>query len=412
MHDNGNSNMTHALLPVFQPASVLFDHGEGAWLVAANGERYLDFGAGIAVNALGYAHPHLIEALERQGRKLWHLSNVYRIAETERLAERLTAASFADVAFFANSGAEANECAIKIARRHHHAMGHPDRWHIITFEGAFHGRTLATMAAGGNRKYLDGFGPETNGFNQCPFGDIEAVRASITPQTAAIMIEPIQGESGIRPASQTFLHHLRELCNAHGLLLIFDEIQCGMGRTGSLFAHQDIGVIPDIMSLAKGLGGGFPIGACLATRNAAFGMTVGAHGSTFGGNPLAGAIANAVLDIVMDEALLAEVRRKGALLRRLLEELAGRYRDLIIEVRGHGLMLGIKTTLPSSEVVEELRSKAKVLTIAAGDNVTRILPPLIITDDDIRLFAARCDETFARLSTNLENRDQETAPGE
>lgn len=389
--------MSHALLPVFQPASVVFDHGEGAWLVADNGARYLDFGAGIAVNALGYGHPHLLAALERQGRKLWHLSNVYRIAETERLAERLTAACFADVAFFANSGAEANECAIKIARRHHHAMGHPDRWRIITFEGAFHGRTLATMAAGGNRKYLDGFGPATEGFDQCPPGDIEAVRSRIGPQSAAIMIEPIQGESGIRQASHAFLRQLRELCDAHGLLLILDEIQCGMGRTGHLFAHQAAGVVPDIMSLAKGLGGGFPIGACLATRKAAFGMTAGAHGSTFGGNPLAGAIANAVLDLVMDDALLAEVRRKGALLRMLLEDLAGRYRDLVIEVRGQGLMLGIKTTLPSAQIVEALRNKAHVLTIAAGDDVTRILPPLIVSDDDIRMFAARCDQTFAGL---------------
>lgn len=390
--------MSNALLPVFQPASMLFDHGEGAWLTTANGERYLDFGAGIAVNALGYSHPHLIGALERQGRKLWHLSNVYRISETERLAERLTAACFADVAFFANSGAEANECAIKIARRHHDAHGHPDRWRIITFEGAFHGRTLATMAAGGNRKYLDGFGPSVDGFDQCPLGDIEAVRACIGPETAAIMIEPIQGESGIRSVSHSFLRQLRALCDERGLLLIFDEIQCGIARTGYLFAHQESSVVPDIMSLAKGLGGGFPIGACLATRNAAFGMTPGAHGSTFGGNPLAGAVANAVLDIVMDDPLLAEIRHKGALLRELLQDVAGRYPDFIVEVRGRGLMLGIKTTLPSQEIVEALRARAKVLTIAAGDNVTRVLPPLIVTDEEIRLFAERCNEVFPSLS--------------
>ncbi len=315
--EQGGRDMSDALLPVFSPASVLFDHGEGAWLVAANGERYLDFGAGIAVNALGYSHPHLVGALERQGRKLWHLSNVYRISEAERLAERLTAACFADVAFFANSGAEANECAIKIARRHHDAHGRPERWRIITFDGAFHGRTLATMAAGGNRKYLDGFGPAVDGFDQCPLEDIEAVRARVGPRTAALMIEPIQGESGIRPVSHGFLRQLRELCDERGLLLIFDEIQCGMARTGHLFAHQEAGVVPDIMSLAKGLGGGFPIGACLATRGAAFGMRPGAHGSTFGGNPLAGAVANAVLDIVMDDGVLAEIRRKSALLRGL-----------------------------------------------------------------------------------------------
>lgn len=390
--------MSNALLPVFQPASMLFDHGEGAWLITVNGERYLDFGAGIAVNALGYSHPHLIGALERQGRKLWHLSNVYRISETERLAERLTAACFADVAFFANSGAEANECAIKIARRHHDAHGYPHRWRIITFEGAFHGRTLATMAAGGNRKYLDGFGPTVDGFDQCPLGDIEAVRACIGSETAAIMIEPIQGESGIRSVSHSFLRQLRQLCDERGLLLIFDEIQCGMARTGYLFAHQESGIVPDIMSLAKGLGGGFPIGACLSTRSAAFGMTPGAHGSTFGGNPLAGAVANAVLDIMMDAVLLAEIRRKGALLRGLLEDVAGHYPDVIVEVRGRGLMLGIKTALPSPEIVEALRARANVLTIAAGDNVTRVLPPLIVTDEEIRLFAERCEEVFASFS--------------
>lgn len=390
--------MSNALLPVFQPASMLFDHGEGAWLVADNGERYLDFGAGIAVNALGYSHPHLIEALERQGRKFWHLSNVYRIGETERLAERLTAACFADVAFFANSGAEANECAIKIARRHHDAHGQPERWRIITFEGAFHGRTLATMAAGGNRKYLDGFGPAVDGFDRCPLGDIDAVRACIGPQTAAIMIEPLQGESGIRPVSHSFLRQLRQLCDEHGLLLIFDEIQCGMGRTGFLFAHQESGIVPDIMSLAKGLGGGFPISACLASRRAIFGMTRGAHGSTFGGNPLAGAVANAVLDIVMDASFLAEIRRKGNLLRTLVEGVAERYLDFIVEVRGRGLMLGIKTTFPSPEIVEALRMQAKVLTIAAGDNVIRVLPPLIVTDQEIRLFAERCNQVFAHLS--------------
>lgn len=387
--------MTSALLSVFQPASMVFVCGEGAWLTAADGERYLDFGAGIAVNALGYSHPHLVEALEQQGRKLWHLSNVYRIPEGERLAERLTAASFADVAFFANSGAEANECAIKIARRYQDARGHPERWRIITFEGAFHGRTLATMAAGGNRKYLDGFGPAVDGFDQCPLEDIDAVRACVGPQTAAIMIEPVQGESGIRPVSHIFLHHLRNLCDELGLLLIFDEIQCGMGRTGYLFAHQEAGVTPDIMSLAKGLGGGFPVGACLATRKAVRGMTPGTHGSTFGGNPLAVAVGNAVLDIVLDDTFLAEVARKGDLARSLLDDVAGRFPELIAEVRGRGMMLGIKTKCPSQEIVEALRMHAKVLTIAAGDNVTRILPPLIVTDAEIHLFIERLDQTLA-----------------
>lgn len=381
--------MTNALLPVFQPASMLFEHGEGAWLTTIDGERYLDFGAGIAVNALGYSHPHIVEALERQGRKLWHLSNVYRIPDGERLAERLTAACFADVVFFANSGAEANECAIKIARRFQYASGHPERWRIVTFEGAFHGRTLATMAAGGNRKYLDGFGPAVDGFDQCPLGDIIAVRDSIGPQTAAVMIEPIQGESGIRTVSYTFLRQLRALCDELGLLLIFDEIQCGMGRTGYLFAHQEAGVAPDIMTLAKGLGGGFPIGACLATRSAGNAMAPGTHGSTFGGNPLAVAVGNAVFDIVHDDAFLAEVRRKGYIARSALEDVARHFPDLLIEVRGHGLMLGIKTKLTSRRVAEALRVHGKVLTIPAGDNVTRILPPLIVTDEEIKLFAHR-----------------------
>lgn len=392
--------MTGALLPVFRPASIPFESGDGVWLTTADGERYLDFGAGIAVNCLGYSHPHLVEALERQGRKFWHLSNVYRIPQTERLAERLTATCFADVAFFANSGAEANECAIKIARRYQHGSGHSERWRIITFEGAFHGRTLATMAAGGNRKYLDGFGPPVDGFDQCPLEDIAAVRDSIGPQTAAIMIEPIQGESGIRVVSHTFLRQLRNLCDELGLLLIFDEIQCGMGRTGYMFAHQETGVTPDIMTLAKGLGGGFPIGACLATRIAGSAMTPGAHGSTFGGNPLAVAVANAVFDIVQDDAFLADIRRKGDLVRTALDAVAKDFPNLIVEIRGRGLMLGIKTALPPHRLVDALRVNGKVLTIPAGDDVARILPPLIVTDEEIRLFAERLRLTLRYLAVS------------
>lgn len=388
--------MTDALLPVFQRVAMVFDHGEGAWLTTTEGERYLDFGAGIAVNALGYSHPHLIAALERQGRKLWHLSNVYRIPEGERLAERLAAVCFADLAFFANSGAEANECAIKIARRHH-AAGRPERWRVLTFAGAFHGRTLATMAAGGNPKYLAGFGPAVDGFDQCPLEDMAAVRAAIGPETAAIMIEPIQGEGGIRPVSHGFLRDLRALCDEQGLLLIFDEIQCGIGRTGRLFAHQAAAIEPDVMSLAKGLGGGFPIGACLSTRDAAHGMAPGAHGSTFGGNPLAVAVANAVLDVVCDRSFLADVRRKGDLARELIEDVAARHPHVVVQVRGCGLMLGIKTTCPSVVLVEALRREAKVLTIAAGDNVTRMLPPLVVSDAEIRLFAECLDRTLAAL---------------
>lgn len=390
--------MTGALLPVFQPASILFEHGNGVWLTTTDGERYLDFGAGIAVNSLGYSHPHIVEALERQGRKLWHLSNVYRIPEGERLAERLTAACFADVAFFANSGAEANECAIKIARRYQYAGGLPERWRIITFKGAFHGRTLATMAAGGNRKYLDGFGPAVDGFDQCPLEDIAAVRESIGPQTAAIMIEPIQGEAGIRAVSHIFLRQLRELCDQFGLLLIFDEIQCGMGRTGYLFAHQEAGVTPDIMTLAKGLGGGFPIGACLATRIAGSAMTPGTHGSTFGGNPLAVAVANAVFDIVEDDAFLSEVRRKGDLARVALEAVAKDFPNLIVEIRGRGLMLGIRTVLPQQRIAEALRVHGKVLTIPASDDVARFVPPLIVTDEEIRVFAERLHLSLRHLA--------------
>lgn len=390
--------MTSALLPVFQPASMLFEHGEGAWLTTTDGERYLDFGAGIAVNALGYSHPHVVEALERQGRKLWHLSNVYCIPEGERLAERLTASCFADLAFFANSGAEANECAIKIARRYQHTCGHPERWRIITFNGAFHGRTLATMAAGGNSKYLDGFGPAVDGFDQCPLEDIGAVRESIGPKTAAVMVEPIQGESGVRVVSHSFLRQLRGLCDEFGLLLIFDEIQCGMGRTGYLFAHQEAGVAPDIMTLAKGLGGGFPIGACLATRSAGSAMAPGTHGSTFGGNPLAVAVANPVFDIVQDDAFLAEVRRKGDLGRAALEAVAKDFHDLIVEIRGRGLMLGIRTVFPPHRFAEALRVHGKALTISAGDDVARILPPLIVTDEEIRLFAERLHLSLRHLA--------------
>lgn len=390
--------MSSALLPVFRPAPMVFEHGEGAWLTTTDRERYLDFGAGIAVNALGYSHPHILSALERQGRKLWHLSNVYRIPEGERLAERLTAASFADFVSFANSGAEANECAIKIARRYQHTRGQRERWRIITFKGAFHGRTLATMAAGGNSKYLEGFGPVVDGFDQCPLGDIEAVRNRIGPETAAIMIEPIQGEGGVRVACPAFLRQLRDLCDELGLLLIFDEVQCGMGRTGHLFAHQEIGVAPDIMTLAKGLGGGFPVGACLATEAAGNAMTPGAHGSTFGGNPLAVAVANAVLDIVEDDAFLAEIRRKGDLARAALENAARQFPDLIVDVRGHGLMLGVRTALPAQRIVEALRMHGKVLTIPASDNVVRILPPLTVTDEEIQLFSDRLHLSLHQLT--------------
>ena len=282
-------NSAHAshLLPTYARVDLAFERGEGAWLIATNGERYLDFTSGVAVNALGHAHPHLVEAITEQAKKLWHVSNLYRIPEAERLAARLCAASFADVVFFANSGAEAMECAIKMARKYQSVSGKPERYRIITFEGAFHGRTLATLAAGGQKKYLEGFGPVVEGFDQVPFADLEATKRAIGPETAAILIEPIMGEGGVRVVPPEFLRALRRLCDEHGLLLVFDEVQTGVGRTGELFAYQQSGVSPDIMALAKALGGGFPLGACLATAEAAKGMTAGTHGSTFGGNPLA-----------------------------------------------------------------------------------------------------------------------------
>ena len=307
---------TSHLLPTYARVDLAFERGEGAWLIATNGERYLDFTSGVAVNALGHAHPHLVAAITEQAKKVWHVSNLYRIPEAERLAERLCAASFADLVFFGNSGAEAMECAIKMARKYQSANGQPERFRIITFEGAFHGRTLATLAAGGQKKYLEGFGPVVDGFDQVPFGDLEATKRAIGPETAAILIEPIMGEGGVRVVPPEFLRALRQLCDEHGLLLVFDEVQTGMGRTGDLFAYQRYGVTPDIMALAKALGGGFPLGACLATAEAAKGMTAGTHGSTFGGNPLAMAAGNAVLDVMLARGFLERVRRIALVLKQ------------------------------------------------------------------------------------------------
>ena len=374
--------MTSPLLPTYARAELSFEKGEGAWLYGRDGERYLDFGAGIAVNALGHAHPHLVQALTEQATKVWHTSNLFRIPEGERLAKRLVENTFADVVFFSNSGAEANEAAIKMARKHHAANGHPERFRIVTFEGAFHGRTLATIAAGGQAKYLEGFGPKVEGFDQVPVEDIEALKAVIGPETAALMIEPIQGEGGVRTVSNAFLRELRSLCDKHGLLLIFDEIQTGVGRTGKLFAYEWTGVTPDIMSVAKGIGGGFPMGACLATSEAARGMTVGTHGTTFGGNPLAMAVGNAVLDVILEPGFLKEVERKALLLKQRLAELKDRHPSVIADVRGQGLMMGLRTVVPNTEFVTAARAQ-KLLVIGAGDNVVRLLPPLIIGDAEI-----------------------------
>ncbi len=389
--------MTSHLLPTYARADVAFERGEGAWLFSTTGERYLDCSGGVAVNVLGHAHPHLLEALTTQAHKVWHVSNLYRVPEAERLADRLCSISFADLVFFCNSGAEAMECCIKVARKHHAASGHPERFRIITFEGAFHGRTLATLAAGGNKKYLDGFGPVAGGFDHIPFGDIEVVKRTITPETAAILIEPIQGEGGVRVVPNSFLQSLRALCDQHGLLLIFDEVQTGVGRTGHFFAYERTGVTPDVFGLAKGLGGGFPVGACLATADAGKGMVAGTHGSTFGGNPMAMAVGNAVLDVLLAPGFLEGVRKKALLFKQRLAEIHDRHSDVISEVRGDGLLLGLRTTVPNTELVDALRAE-HLLAVAAGDNVVRLLPALIISDSEIGEVINRID----RAATNIE----------
>ncbi|MEZ5926304.1 MAG: aspartate aminotransferase family protein [Hyphomicrobiaceae bacterium] len=372
-----------AVLGTYARQDLVFERGEGVHLITKDGQRYLDFGAGIAVNALGHAHPHLVAALTEQAHKVWHTSNLYKIAGQERLAERLCANSFADKVFFTNSGAEAMECAIKMARRYQHGAGHPERYRIITFEGSFHGRTLATIAAANQKKHLEGFGPRVEGFDTLPDLDADLVRKAITPETAAILIEPIQGEGGIRVAAPKFLQELRRIADENGLLLILDEIQCGVGRTGKLFAHEKAGITPDIMGIAKGIGGGFPVGACLATEAASKAMTAGSHGSTFGGNPLAMAVGNAVLDIILEKGFLEAVTEKGLFAKQQLAALRDTYPDIIEEVRGDGLMLGLKCRVPNSELISAMLGE-HLLAVPGGDNVVRILPPLIVSTDDIR----------------------------
>jgi acetylornithine/N-succinyldiaminopimelate aminotransferase len=385
------------LLPTYARINLAFERGEGAWLIATNGDRYLDFASGVAVNALGHAHPRLVAALAEQAQKVWHVSNLYQIPEAERVAQRLCDASFADVVFFCNSGAEAMECAIKMVRKYQSANGAPERYRVITFEGAFHGRTLATLAAGGQKKYLDGFGPVVDGFDQVAFNDLEATKRAVTAETAAILIEPIMGEGGVRVVVPTFLRALRELCEQNGLLLVFDEVQTGMGRTGELFAYQRAGVAPDIMALAKALGGGFPVGACLATREAAKGMTTGTHGSTFGGNPLAMSVANAVLDVMLAPGFLDRVRQTGLLFKQRLAQIKDSYPSLIAEVRGDGLLIGLRAVVPAGELVDALRAE-KMITVPSGDNVVRLLPPLIVSEQEIGEAIARLDRACARLN--------------
>ena len=397
-------------MPTFARVDLAFERGEGVWLIATDGERYLDFTSGVAVNALGHAHPHLVAALAEQSQKLWHVSNLYEIPESARAAERLCAASFADVVFFCNSGAEAVEGAIKTARKFHAANGHPERFRIVTFEGAFHGRTLATLAAGGQKKYLDGFGPVVDGFDQVPFADLDAVKRAIGNETAAIMIEPLMGEGGVRIVEPSFLRALRELCDTHGLMLVFDEVQSGMGRTGELFAYQRAGVAPDIMSLAKALGGGFPVGAVLATDEAAKGMTAGTHGSTFGGNPLAMSAVNATLDVMLAPGFFDHVQRIGILLKQRLAEIKDRYPALIAEVRGEGRLVGLRMHIPAAELVDATRAE-NMLTVGAGDNVVRLLPPLIISEQEIAEGVTRLDRACAQLNRSRSPKRTERTTG-
>jgi acetylornithine/N-succinyldiaminopimelate aminotransferase len=393
-----------AVLPTYARANLSFEKGQGASLYSIEGERYLDFGSGVAVTALGHAHPHLVAAVQEQAAKLWHTSNLFRIPGQERLAARLCAATFADKVFFCNSGAEAMEGAIKMARKYQSHTGAPERYRIITFEGAFHGRTLATIAAGNQEKHLAGFGPKVDGFDQVPLGDLEATRAAIGPETAAILIEPIQGEGGMRPAGLPFLRALRALADETGILLVLDEVQTGMGRTGKLFAHEWAGIEPDIMGVAKGLGGGFPVGAVLATDKAAAGMTAGSHGSTFGGNPMAMAAGNAVLDVILAEGFLEEVRQKALLLKQQLAQIHDQNSDIIEEIRGEGLLIGLKCKVPSGKLNEALLAE-HMLGIGAGDNVIRLLPPLIVSEAEIAEACDKINSACAALRKRLQTEE-------
>ncbi|HEY5963549.1 MAG TPA: aspartate aminotransferase family protein [Xanthobacteraceae bacterium] len=378
------------MMPSYARVDIAFERGEGCWLFTAGGERYLDFGSGVAVNALGHSHPRLVEAITDQAKKVIHVSNLYRIKEGERLADRLCTLSFADLVFFANSGAEAMEGVIKVIRKYQSANGHPERYRIITFEGCFHGRTLATLAAAKNKKHLDGFGPAMDGFDQVPLGDIEAVRRAITPETAGILIEPVQGEGGVRSAEPSFFRALRQICDERGLLLGFDEVQTGIGRLGEMFGYQKLGVTPDVMGLAKGLGAGFPIGAVLTTAEAGKGITPGTHGSTFGGNPLAVAAGNAVLDEVTRPGFLDNVRRMELLFRQRLAEIKDRHPAVIAEVRGEGLLIGLKCVVPNGELADACRAE-KLLSVLAGDNVMRLVPPLIVSETEVAEAIGRLD---------------------
>lgn len=389
-----------ALFGNYARSKLAFDHGEGVWLVTKDGRRFLDCGSGIAVNSVGHSHPHLVAALQEQAGKLWHVSNLHQSPDGERLAQRLAEATFADKVLFVNSGAEAMEAAIKCARRYHYDRGDKDRFHIVTFEGAFHGRTLGTIAAGGQEKYLEGFGPKAPGFDQVPTGDLDALKAVIGPHTAALAIEPIQGEGGIREIQTDFLKALRKLCDENGILLIFDEIQTGVGRTGKLFAYQWSGVEPDIMAVAKGIGGGFPMGACLATAETSSALVPGTHGTTFGGNPLAMAVGNAVLDVVLSDGFMEEVQRKGLNLKQKLAGLVDSHPKVFEQVRGNGMMLGLKCVVPAGDYVAAAYD-AGLLAVPAGDNVVRIMPPLTMTEDEIAVAVERLEQAAGAIEEKL-----------
>ena len=370
-----------AVMPTYARYDLAFERGEGVYLYATDGRRYLDFGSGIAVNALGHCHPRLVEALTRQARMLWHCSNLYHIPLQEQVAERLVAHTFADSVFFCNSGAEAVECGLKMVRRFHDG-GAPERYRVIVLEGAFHGRTLATIAAGGHEKHLAGFAPEVDGFDRVAPGNLNEMRATVTDETAAILVEPVQGEGGVMPLQPDYLGGLRDIADEFGILLFFDEVQCGMGRTGRLFAHEWAGVSPDVMAVAKALGGGFPVGACLATERAAAALTAGSHGSTFGGNPLAMAAAAAVLDVILEDGFLGRVERVARRLRDCLRAVADAHPEVIAEVRGQGLMIGLRTLVENKVVQARLQDNG-LLTVPADGNVVRLLPPLVIEDGHV-----------------------------
>jgi len=390
--------MIPAVMPTYARYDIAFDHGEGAYLWDTEGRRYLDFGAGIAVASIGHCHPHLVDAIREQAGKLMHTSNLYHIPGQERLADRLVAHTFADAVFFNNSGNEAVEMGVKMMRKYHHANGHPERYRVITVKGAFHGRSLAMLSAGKQEKHLKGFGPEVDGFDQVAFDNLNELKAAIGPETAGILVEPVQGEGGIRPMSKEYLQSLRKIADEFGLLLMFDEVQCGVGRTGKLFAYEWSGIHPDILASAKGIGGGFPLGATMATEKVAEAMTAGSHGSTYGGNPLAMAAGNAVLDVVLAPGFLDGVQKTAEALKAGLEDIAKRHASLYEDARGTGLMLGLKCKDPvvNGDVVKKLMQHG-LLSVPAGDNVVRFVPPLVITTDDVKEALSIIDAASADL---------------